>query len=254
MHFSYHKCLTVYYINVMREFSKLHDLKYRHFNSEKEKFIEELNRSELDVLSLNNKNINLESLGEYRGSHFVRDPRDLVISGYYYHQWCPESWCLNDEFYWKQITDDPLFKKYFPYVDQWPNGISYQDFIKTLGLEQGLVLEMIWRTGQFRNMAEWDYENPHMLEIKYEDLVGEEAAAFARIYDHYGLNPEWKSDWMALADRFSRKNKKLGEKVHARDGSNRQWERVFSPEIRQEFKERYGALLVKLGYEQDMAW
>jgi len=45
-----------------------------------------LNDSPQRVLSVNNRSdIPWDRLPESRGSYFIRDPRDLVVSGYHYH-------------------------------------------------------------------------------------------------------------------------------------------------------------------------
>jgi hypothetical protein len=41
------------------------------------------------------------SISNYRGSHMIRDPRDIVLSGYHYHLWTSEDWCN------KKIKDLP---------------------------------------------------------------------------------------------------------------------------------------------------
>lgn len=44
------------------------------------------------VASINNRCLDLERLGPCRISRFIRDPRDLVVSGYFYHQRGTEDW------------------------------------------------------------------------------------------------------------------------------------------------------------------
>jgi hypothetical protein len=45
------------------------------------------------IVSINNHALDLARLGnDYRISRFVRDPRDLVISGYFYHRRGAEPW------------------------------------------------------------------------------------------------------------------------------------------------------------------
>jgi hypothetical protein len=84
-HFSYHKCLTSYYQSVVRALSAEFGFYYEHFTSDYPRFEQAaLNDPRRRVLSVNNRSdIAWERLPEYRGSHFIRDPRDLVVSGFY---------------------------------------------------------------------------------------------------------------------------------------------------------------------------
>ncbi|MBZ2167695.1 hypothetical protein [Marinobacter sp. F4216] len=92
-HFSFHKNLTVYHLKVAREFAHETARTQRHFNSFKEEF---LASSALDIRSVNNHFIDIGRLREFnpdlRASLFVRDPRDLVVSGYHYHKRGAEWW------------------------------------------------------------------------------------------------------------------------------------------------------------------
>ena len=36
--------------------------------------------------------IDRAALPPYRGAHLIRDPRDIVVSGYFYHLWTEEKW------------------------------------------------------------------------------------------------------------------------------------------------------------------
>lgn len=46
------------------------------------------------LTSINNHALDLEKLGsEVKITRFIRDPRDLVVSGYFYHIRGAEEWC-----------------------------------------------------------------------------------------------------------------------------------------------------------------
>ncbi|MCG8469630.1 MAG: hypothetical protein MJB57_15730, partial [Gemmatimonadetes bacterium] len=97
IHCSYHKCLTVYYHRVMdylynRILRFSHG--YHHFNSRIDQFYAESPRYR--VVSLNNQSLDLDRLGDCRVTRFIRDPRDLVVSGYLYHKRGAENWCNRD--------------------------------------------------------------------------------------------------------------------------------------------------------------
>ncbi|NQX90101.1 MAG: hypothetical protein HRT77_15725 [Halioglobus sp.] len=94
IHCSYHKCLTVYF---QRVFSGTYNTTlrwnrgYRHFYSLLDDFYQE--STNYKVSSINNHTLDLSRLGhDARVTRFVRDPRDLVVSGYFYHKRGAEEW------------------------------------------------------------------------------------------------------------------------------------------------------------------
>ena len=93
IHCSYHKCLTVYFGRVMKAvFNRCLPWSggFRHYNSHLRDFYTGFERDR--VSSVNNRCLDLERLGDFRLSRFVRDPRDLVVSGYFYHRRGAEAW------------------------------------------------------------------------------------------------------------------------------------------------------------------
>jgi hypothetical protein len=250
-HFSYHKCLTVYYSGIMKEFSELKGFSYKHFNANKPAFIEAYEDSSVDCASLNNR-LCVSLINNDVGSHFVRDPRDLIVSGYHYHMKCKEPWVLNKDLEWGHLTSDPLFEKWIG-PKKWAENVSFQEFLQGLNQDQGFILEIIWRGGNFRSMEEWDYNNPRILEMKYEDIIDREEEYFDKLFSHYKLPDEWRSDWLDIVNRRSMKSIKTNTKhqalkVHARNGGSRQFEREFSADVLDDFNDKYNDLIIKLGY------
>lgn len=39
-----------------------------------------------------------EAPQSYVGAHLIRDPRDVIVSGYLYHKRCREEWCVHEAF------------------------------------------------------------------------------------------------------------------------------------------------------------
>ena len=93
IHCSLHKCLTVYFKRVMHGlFNRCAPCRgrYRHFNSDLDAFYGDWGRWRL--ASVNNRALDLDRVAGARISRFVRDPRDLVVSGYFYHRRGAEPW------------------------------------------------------------------------------------------------------------------------------------------------------------------
>ena len=79
----------------------------------------------------------------------------------------------------KYIATDPA---------KYPQTESYQEYLNTLSPESGMILEALWRKSHFDQMQAWNFHNPRILEMRYEDIVGNERAAFEQLFLHYGFH------------------------------------------------------------------
>lgn len=186
-----------------------------------------------DIVVDRNSRLNLAPLPPFRGSHMIRDPRDVIVSGYFYHL----------------RTDEPFVNK--PRDDL--EGRTYRETLQGLEREAGLCLEMSRaQRSTFRAMRSWDYHNPSFLELRYEDFIADESASFARLFRHYGFREDAIARAQRIASRFSRTRVRRG--AHIRSGEPGEWREHFTPALRDAFKEQYGDLLIRLGYERDNDW
>lgn len=146
IHCSYHKCLTVYYKRVMDAvFNRcLIDDFYDGFRRHR-------------VASVNNRALDLGRLGKFRLSRFLRDPRDLVVSGYFYHRRGAEAWTTAE-------ARRPL-KWYFANgcVPEGlrADGSSYARYLQSIPEEEGLLAELEFRRHHFESMAAWPERPGH---------------------------------------------------------------------------------------------
>ena len=244
IHCSYHKCLTVYYGRVMRvlydqilRFSQ----GYRHFNSRIENFYRESDNYR--IASVNNHAIDLEKIDHFLISRFIRDPRDLVVSGYFYHKRGAEHWSnivgpVEED--WKVVNGC--------IPEQMGKDHSFSTYLNRLNQEDGLIAEIDFRKNHFNSMWQWPTEDPRIKVFRYEDIIGNEQDVFADIFSFYGLSwPERKLGVM-LARRFSAK-RQIGSLEHIRNPKPRQWKETFTPKVNNYFEQRYGGLLERYGYE-----
>lgn len=176
-----------------------------------------------------------------RGSHMVRDPRDVVVSGYYYHLWTPEKWVHR------------------PRADL--GGASYQEYLRSLPQDEGLAAEIRRAAGtSLSEMSNWDYERPEFLELRYEQILGNELETFGRVFHHYGFTEASAARAAELADTFSFRQmtgRSVGEAqlgTHYRSGRPGEWREAFTNEHRKLFKEMTGDLVERLGYETGPGW
>jgi hypothetical protein len=176
----------------------------------------------------------------FTGTHIVRDPRDLVVSSYRYHLKTREAWALRPN------------RRY--------GGSSYQEYLNSIDQHDGLMVEMgRWSKqprGPFFKMSTWDYNQPEFLELRYEDVIVDEDAAFEKIFDHYGFTESARNQVVAMARVHSLANidKWKEGSDHVSSGATNQWRDFFDSEHRARFKEVAGDLLVQLGYETGYDW
>lgn len=171
----------------------------------------------------------------FRGSHVIRDPRDLVVSGYHYHKVTREKWCSK-----------PNEKR--------PGGLSYQAYLLTLSDHEGLMAEIDYvarRTGAA--MAAWNYDQPEFLEIRYEEAISDELGTFKRLFQWYGFDDRAIQIGLQAVSKLSLK-RGGADPSHVRSGIPGEWRRFFTEEHIEYFKERTGDLVCRLGYEQSPDW
>ena len=245
IHCSYHKCLTVYYRRVMDAlFNRCVRWRgdYRHYNSDLAAFHTDYERHRL--ASVNGHALNLGSLGEFRLTRFVRDPRDLVVSGYFYHRRGAEPWCT---------LDNPTQADWAFANGRVPEGLrtaggSFADHLQSLSEEDGLLAEIEFRQHHFEAMGAWEDDHPGVLLLRYEDILGRELEAFDRIFEHYELSPLERRLGRYFARRHSLARRRPDD-THIRNPSSGQWKKHFTPRVLEAFNDRWAGLLTRYGYE-----
>lgn len=247
IHCSYHKCLTVYFRRVMSGvFNRTLRWSggYRHYNSDIEAFYRTFDESR--IASVNNRAIDLDRLGDFRLTRFIRDPRDLVVSGYFYHRRGAESWCTQA---------DPTSADWAFANGKIPAGLAtaggtFQDYLQSLDEEEGLLAELEFRHHHFESMRAWPDDHPNIRLFRYEDMPGREVDVFSEIFRHYGLGPLARSLGRYFADRNSLARRQRID-PHIRNPKPGQWRAHFTPRIHAAFDESWGDLLDKYGYPRD---
>jgi hypothetical protein len=184
--------------------------------------------------------VDYSALGPYVASHMIRDPRDVIVSGYFYHLWCTEAWCT---------TAQARF-----------GGKSYQQILQELPQDEGILFELTHAGATIRPMCAWNYGNPSVIEVRYEELIADEDTGFARIFSHYGLVGCEYDLAISVARRCSFRavsGRALGQedrRSHMRQGIPGDWHQHFSAEHKVRFKQLFPGALAKLGYEMDENW
>ncbi len=243
IHCSYHKCLTVYYKRVMDAvFNRCLPWSggYRHFNSHLDDFNAGL--GEHRIVSINNRALDRDALGEFRLSRFIRDPRDLVVSGYFYHRRGAEEWVTRPS---PSDTDWYFANGCIPERMR-ESGESFSQHLQSLSQEEGLLAELEFRARHLESMAQWPAEHPNILTLRYEDIIGNEVEVFRQLLEFYELSFLERR----LGSWFARRHslRKRAADPHVRNPASGQWREHFTPRVVEAFEARHRGLVEALGY------
>jgi hypothetical protein len=216
---------------------------YQHYNSHLEDFYDGFAKHR--VASINNRALDLRKLGRYRISRFIRDPRDLVVSGYFYHRRGTEPWVRRES----PTAADWVFAN-----GRVPDALggrktSFAEYLQSLPLEEGLLAELEFRSHHFESMALWPAQHADIVTYRYEDLVEDGPSVFRQIFEFYGLSPLERrlGDWFARRYSLPRRN----ADPHVRNPASGQWRQHFTPRVKRIFDSKYAALVRQLGYPPD---
>jgi hypothetical protein len=243
VHCGYHKCLTVF---VARCFTDVLGERFHDFHGEFNEFYARHANYLLSAVS--DVRLNPARLGDYRISRFLRDPRDLVVSGYHYHRKGVEDWTnLVHE-------TPPGWRVRIQNAGLMLPTESYAAALQRIDEEDGLIAEMLLRQPTFNFMDKWPASDPRIRVWKYEDILDHEAETMDAVAEHYG----W-TDEAGLAMRETLRERaefwragdgsRLWWDTHVRSPRGGQWREAFTPKARAAFSEQYPDLIESLGYD-----
>lgn len=224
---THHKVMTTYFTAVLRLLGAGLNLPYQKVHVDQPASASRL------VLSMHGK-LDLPALGPYRGVHVMRDPRDMIVSGYHYHKWTHEDWVHR--------PDD--------------NGRTYQQKLNEADKYHGLFLEIDHFIFFYRDtLMRWNVEDPDILEVAYEDLMcPHRDRLYHEIFAHLGLaarDLDLAVDLMRLFEAKSRTGKRAGgvsAKSHLRSGKSGQWRDELEDDHLAYIEKELGPVLRKFGY------
>jgi len=168
-----------------------------------------------------------------RAVHLIRDPRDALVSGYW-------SWKTSHQQNNRRI-------------------LEVREQLNQCSLEEGLLI-MIDHVTSLEQLEGWEFDHhPNILTIRYEDLLENTSAVVTRFLEHWQIALE-PTEINALIERHSFQaitGRQRGEEKtnhHFRKGSAGDWKSYFTEAVTPRFKEKHGAMLIKLGYESSDDW
>ncbi len=178
-----------------------------------------------------------ETVARVCSSRFIpyfifRDPRDVVVS---------------HVFYVTELESRHAHHEYYR---------SLPDF------NARLRVSILGRTDtkiEFPNIAErfapyLDWLNhAQVLTIHFEDLIHDRAVTLSRIMDHFLAHAPLQSPRQLILDSLE-SSINPGRSPTFRTGKTGEWQKYFTDEHREIFKEIAGDLLIQLGYEENSDW
>jgi hypothetical protein len=228
---SHHKTGTVWMRNVFSCVCR--ELGLRFFSGEQKKL-----PKDFDVFMQNHSRFMPDKFSDtIRGIHIIRDPRDRIVSGMYYHQKSKESW-----------LHKPM---------QNLGGSTYQEKINSFDkIEDQLMFEME-HSGRWgiEEMLSWDYRDDRFMNVKYEELIiDHDLRMFHDIFTFLGFPGSAIPVCLDCAYKNSLFSGNIDKSVHVRSGKSSQWKTHFTTAHKKRFAELFGDALIKLGYEKDNRW
>jgi hypothetical protein len=279
--FGHHKCASMWVHSICEQVCLELGLKLgcvfveREFGGDLERYVRERKIGFLLYGNADFQQVQRLPMETIRAFHYVRDPRDIVVSAYFSHRNSHST-------------------------EAWPELVEYREKLRSCSKEQGLFLELDFRAQQFQEMRSWE-EHSHNGSIrtyKIEDVISSPYQTFLEIFASLGLlDEEYYSPSnrlrFLLAKASGRFEHLMGSSVHLprgvraipaerllgvvyerdfsklsggrqkgqtdatshyRSGVHGDWINHFSVEHLQLFKERYGSLVLQYGYESDPDW
>ncbi len=260
--FSYHKVGSKLTTKIFHRVSLKYGWKFGSFAGE----VKEI-PSEYDVLTFRHSQVDLKKHSKpFIGVHFIRDPRDIIVSGYLFHRRTMEKWCVNKDF----SKASPIVYPRVPFSQEWRseewksnyldslNGKSYQEILQGLSQKEGLRYEMQhYGRWTIEDMMKWDYNNPNVLELKFEDFMMNMEASVTEMLNFCKFDEKQVSLGLKLIegeDPSKMTDEEIKNNLHISSRNPSKWRKYFDDDLKKEFIEMFGDVLIDLGYEKDHNW
>jgi hypothetical protein len=196
--------------------------------------------------------------------HVVRDPREVVVSGYLYHLHTAEQWCVTTP---PPVPPPTITYPLVPYPlegcsterrAEWLEtlgGRSYQENLKSRDQEAGMLFELDqYGRVTIEEMLTWSESvDERVLTVRLDDLMARYDATMLGIAHHLHLRPHERVLFARIARRHDLGRHTAAERAanaHVHDPEPDRWRRYFTDAVSERFDERFGGSLGALGYGQ----
>lgn len=230
---THHKTGTVWFHDIFAEISRRFGLRFRVSPTEGG-----APEEPWDVFQETHSRFDAKNLGDFRGLHVIRDPRDVIVSAAFYHQKSDEAWL------------------HVPQACY--GGKTYQETINSFAsLDDKIIFEMENASRHIiLAMQAFDYADPRFMTVKFEEMsIDYRLERFERAFEFLGFHPEAIGWCLTAAYRNSLFSGAAGsgktKPGHVRSGKSKQWPEFFKRKHRQRFGRIFGDVLTTLGYDAD---
>lgn len=280
-YFGHHKCASTYALHIFDDMFRYMGMEHSLYYTPKmwqyhqhgmtlDRFVSDRGIDAVSFVNADSRYVG--DISQYVGFHLIRDPRDIVVSGYFSHK------NSHSTAAWPELDEFRKELRALPQDEGMMENIKFTATLPTDG----------WNIELFRTMMEWDYSRENIFEMKFEGMVTNpygtflDAFQFMRItadvdpglfslFNYYlryrnpfrnrraKAIPEWAVLLRVHNRRFAKatKGRKRGvsdENAHYRKGMPGDWRNHFTDVHKAYFKREYNDLLIKLGYEKDDKW
>jgi hypothetical protein len=191
--------------------------------------------------------LDVATLPPFRGSHMVRDLRDVVVSGYHYHLWTDETW-----------ANRPLRPSQLERFGLELGGakVTYVELLNSRSKSEGLLIEIARLQPVCSQLASWDFDDPRFLEMKFEDMMSDGHRVANEMFRWWGFRDEdaERATEIIMSRHISQIRKRGLRDPHLRSGMAGQWVEEFDEVHVEAAKTAFGDLLIPMGYEDDLEW
>ena len=254
--FGHHKCGTKLFGKIFLKMAIEYGWSYSSVNRKDSRI------PNSDIVFFLNSRINPAELPEeYIGIHIVRDPRDILVSGYLYHKRTTEPWCTNKNRQIKKKIDYPQVPnsqmhrelswkiKYLESLGK----KSYKEILNERDELSGLLFELnnycAWTLSDMKHSV---IDREKTVEIRFEDVMDDFEITMDKVFEHCNFEAEEKSFAIRESNKENIKNmddKTLNANSHISSKRTSKWRDYLSDDLLVLFDKRHGELLRRYGYE-----
>ncbi|MCP3932127.1 MAG: hypothetical protein GY705_23895 [Bacteroidetes bacterium] len=177
--------------------------------------------------------------------HLIRHPKDIVISGYFYHKKGSESWNTDPllspwinklSFELDHILSDEEKKLLNPLI-------CYQQLLEALSFEKGMMVEMVWLKYIHTFNPIPYYQSPIIQTYRFEDIVEKPVDSIRQICNFWQLSEEETEYYCHRADHYDR-----NPNYPIRNRSAYQYKEYFNDELNAFFAHHFHKVVNRLDY------
>jgi len=137
--------------------------------------------------------------------------------------------------------------------------VTRRNMLNELGEEDGLIYmmdEALWAVAEIQ--SSWIKTSDALL-FRYEEIINNEIAFFESLIEYCEIEVERETlhniiKYNAFRSVVGRERGEEDPRSHYRKGVAGDWKNHFTDKVKDEFKKKYGQLLVDTGYENDLSW